>query len=116
MKTKEVSGTMENAYGEKLATKIDYKGLAEVYETPAEVKEKGDWPKDSDIVGFVNDRIIASKRQEFMKAALDAAGIKKPTLEDPKVQFSQIVKALQAAGKDEATAKQLANASLGTSF
>lgn len=116
MKTQKVSGTMENAYGEKLPKPIDYAGDAEVYETPAEVREKGDWPKDADIVSFVNDRRIAAARQSFMKAALDAAGVKKPTLEDPKVQFNTIVKAIMASGKDEATAKQLANASLGTSY
>ena len=116
MKQETLSGTMENAYGKPLKTAVKYSGPVDLYETPEEVKSANDWPSNDEIVKSVNEARKANQRQKLMKSALDAAGIQKPTLEDPEVQFSSMLKILIAAGKDEATAKQIANATLGTSY
>ena len=116
MKNERLSGTIENAYGKALKTPVKYDGPVSLYEKPEEVKEANDWPSNDEIVNYVNANRKANERQKSMKAALDAAGIQKPTLEDPEEQFKQMVKILTTAGKDEATAKQIANATLGTSY
>lgn len=116
MKNETLKGTMDNAYGKALPKPVSYEGSLELYETPDEVRAANDWPSNDEIVSVVNANRKANARQKFMKAALDAAGIQKPTLEDPAEQFKQMVKILVTAGKDEATAAQLANATLGTSF
>lgn len=116
MKTEKLSGKIENAYGSALATPVPYDGTVEIYETYAEVEAAKELPSNDETVSFVNQKRKAAKRQALMSAALEAAGIKKPTLEDPQVQFSTIVKALVAAGKSDGEAKAIANASLGTSF
>ena len=116
MKTETLSGTIETAYGKPLKTPVKYSGEVNLYETADEVRTANDWPSNDEVINFVNQNRKANERQKLMKAALDAAGIQKPTLEQPEEQFKQMVKILTAAGKEEATAKQIANATLGTSF
>jgi hypothetical protein len=116
MKTEKVSGNIETAYGQTLKTPVKYEGVADLYETPDEVRAANDWPSNDEIVSFVNRNRVQNQRAKLMKSALDAAGILKPTLEDPREQFKQMVKILTTAGKDEATAKTIANTTLGTSY
>jgi hypothetical protein len=77
------------------------------------VRTANDWPSNDEIVNQVNANRKANERQKLMKAALDAAGIQKPTLEDPAEQYKQMVKILVLSGKDNATAEKIARASLG---
>lgn len=115
--TKEtVKGSIETAYGNPLPTPVAYEGVVDLYETVDEVKTANDWPSNDEIVKIVNRNRIANGRQKFMTAALDAAGIKKPGLDDPQEAFKQMVKILVATGKDETTAKGIANATLGTTY
>lgn len=115
--TKEtVQGTINTAYGNTLSKPVAYEGSVDLYETVEEVKAANDWPSNDEIVTIVNRNRVANARQKFMTAALDAAGIKKPGLDDPQEAFKQMVKILTATGKDEATARGIANATLGTSF
>ena len=113
MKTEKLSGDISTAYGQALSTPVKYEGSVSLYETPDEVRAANDWPSNDEIVNFVNRNRSANERQKLMKAALDAAGYKKPTLEDPAVQFATIVKALVASGKTQEQAEQIARASLG---
>ena len=113
MKTEKFSGTIENAYGNPLPTAIKFDGSFEAYESIEEIKTANDLPSNDEVVNFVNAKRKASKRQASMTAALEAAGIQKPTLEDPKVQYQQMVKILVTAGKSQAEAEQLAQATLG---
>lgn len=113
MKTETFSGTVENAYGQALTAPIKFSGSFDAFESIEEVKEKNEYPKDSEIVNFVNAKSKASKRQAAMTAALDAAGITKPDLSDSGVQLKTMVKVLVAAGKSEAEATQIAKVTLG---
>lgn len=113
MKNEKLAGTIENAYGKALKTPVRYEGPVSLYETPDEVRTANDWPSNDEIVSYVNANRKANERQKLMKSALDAAGIQKPTLEDPSEQFKQMVKILTTAGKDEATARNIAKATLG---
>ena len=106
-------GTIESAYGETLATALNFEGEFDAFETIDEVKTANDFPSNDEILKFVNDKRKASKRQAAMTATLEAAGIAKPTLENPKVQYAQMVKVLIANGKTEAKAKEIASAALG---
>lgn len=113
MKSETFSGTIENAYGQKLDTPIAFEGTYNAFETYQEVVEAGEVPSNDEIVKVVNAKIKANERQKAMQKALDDAGIKKPTLEDPQVQLSTMVKVLRAAGKSEEEATQQARALLG---
>jgi hypothetical protein len=78
------------------------------------VNEKNEYPKDSEIVTFVNARRKASARQKAMQAAVDAAGIVKPTLEnDAQLRLKNIAKSLVAGGKSEAEAREIASTITG---
>ena len=81
--TKTVEGTIDQAYGKKLETSLNYKVDVTVFDNVDEVRAAGEWPNDKTIVSMVNQRKIAAERQSAIKAALDGAGIKPPTLEDP---------------------------------
>lgn len=116
MKTEKFSGTMESAYGQPLQKPIKFDGAFEAFDSLDEVKTANEYPSNDELVTFVNNKRKANARQKAMNAALTAAGIEKPTLEDPKVQYQQMVKVLLAAGKSEDDARQAANALLGTSF
>lgn len=114
MKTVEVKGTIESAYGKPVTEygkqPIPYAGTVENYETIEEIKTANDWPSNDEILSIVNQRKTAAGRAKAIKAALDAAGIEKPTLEDKDEAVKATVKILMAQGKDEATARQLAEA------
>ncbi len=112
MKTETFKGTIESAYGEVLDTAIKFEGTFEAFENVEEIKTANDWPSNDEVVKFVNDKRKASKRQAAMTAALEAAGIKKPTLEDPKIQFRDMVKILVTSGKSETEARAIASAAL----
>lgn len=111
--TKEtVKGNIESAYGKPLSEygkdKLTYEGEVDLFENVEEVKEAGEWPSNAEVVKLVNQRRVASKRQGFIKASLDAAGIKAPTLEDKGTAINAMVKVLVAQGKTEEAARALA--------
>jgi hypothetical protein len=72
MKTETFSGTIENAYGNKLPESVPFSGSFDSYENPAEVKSAGDWPSESDIVEMVNAKRKATERAKATQKALDA--------------------------------------------
>jgi hypothetical protein len=115
MKTTPFKGVIENAYGRPLPTSLKYAGEFEQLEK-GDTIPKDEVPKDSDILDYVNNKRKANARQKSMQSALTAAGIEKPTLENPEEQFKQMVKILVTAGKSEEDARQMANANLGTSY
>ena|SRR5687768_12836850 len=124
-KTTTFKGTMENAYGNKLETPINYNGSYEHLLSPKEAAKEGtvpdaipekEKPDEEDIYAVVNNKRKQNERQKSMQAALDAADVKKPSLDQPEVQFKQMVKILTTAGRSEEQARQMANANLGTSY
>jgi nucleotide-binding universal stress UspA family protein len=114
-KTTTFKGTMANAYGSPLATPINFSGSFEELEKDDEIPAKEQLDAE-ELLAYVNNKRKANARQKSMQAALDAAGIEKPTLEQPEVQFKQMVKILTTAGRSEADARQMANANLGTNY
>lgn len=113
MKAESFKGTIESAYGSPLATAIKFEGSFDAYESYDEASTANDLPSHDEQVAFVNNKRKANARQKSMQAALDAAGIVKPTLEDPQVQLKQIIKALEASGRSTADAVKLAETTLG---
>ena len=114
MKTESFKGTIATAYNQTLSTPIAFEGTFEAFENIGEVREKNEYPSDEDVVNFVNARNKANARQKAMTAALDAAGIVKPTLEnDADLRFKTMVKTLVAGGKSQAEAEALTKQMLG---
>lgn len=112
---KKVEGTIEQAYGNKLDKVLSYSIDVNQFETAEEVRSAGEWPNDKQIVSMVNQRVIAAKRQEAIKATLDTAGIKAPTLEDPNEAVKATAKILLAQKKaaTQEEAETMARAILG---
>jgi hypothetical protein len=113
MKTETFDGKMESAYGRALPSAIPFEGSFEAYETYEEITAANDLPSHDDILSFVNTKRKSNARQKAMTAALDAAGINKPTLDDPQVQLRTMIKVLVASGRNEAEATTLAENTLG---
>ncbi len=116
MKQEKFSGKMENAYGKVLPSALPFSGTFEAFENVDEVRSASEFPDDKEIVAWANAKRKASERQKSMNAALEAAGISKPTLEDPQVQLATIIKALRAAGRSEDDAISLAETTLGVKY
>ena len=116
MKTEKFSGKMENAFGKVLPSAISFAGEFQAFENVEEVRSANEYPSDSDVVAWANAKRKASERQKSMNAALEAAGIAKPTLEDPQVQLATIIKALRASGRSEDEAITLAETTLGVKY
>lgn len=81
--------------------------------------EKGDAipdserPDEDDLRTYVNTKRTSKARAKAQNDALEAAGIQKPTLEDPDFRLKQMVKILVASGMDETTANVTAKTALG---
>lgn len=111
--TKNLTGTIETAYGKTLDRPLPYSGEATQYESVAEAKEAGVWPSEKEILKSVNADLVQAGTAAARKSALDAAGIKAPTAEDPEVAFKILVKTMVAQGKSQEAAEQLAKQMLG---
>jgi hypothetical protein len=104
--------TVETAYGETLANPVKFSYTFNELERGDEIPT--DKMPDADAIrSFVNQRENAAARSKAQNEALSAAGIQKPTLEDPAVQLATIVKALKASGKSQEQAEQMAKSLLG---
>jgi hypothetical protein len=122
-----VSGVIENAYGRKLDANKFKEGHAVVSElkysdTYEEYTDYAQVPKDeklteADMLKKVNDDRRNNARQKAMQAALDKAGVIKPTMEDDdELKIASIVKGLVASKKyNDEQARQLAKQMLGLS-
>jgi hypothetical protein len=110
MTTKTISGSIETAYGKTLDTPLAYSGEATQYDSVQEAKDKdaGVWPSEKEVLKSVNADAVQSATASARKSALDAAGIKPPTAEDPDVAFKILVKTMLAQGKSQDVAEQLA--------
>lgn len=83
MKTVTFEGSVAEYQGQPVTPAITYSGSAEVFENLAEAKNSDSWPNDSDILKFVNNKVLtaakASKYQEVtkdLKAAWEASPAK----------------------------------------
>lgn len=115
MKLEKFTGKMESAYGNDLPTPLKFSGEFQAYETIEEIRAANDLPSDKEVVTSVNARRKASEVQKARTAALEAAGIKAPTNEDPRTAHKNMVAILVAQGKTEDEAVDLATKVLGHS-
>jgi len=114
MVTEKFSGTMESAYGATLDSAIKFEGEFTAFESYDELKTANEQPSNDELVVIVNNKRKANARQKSMTAALEAAGIAKPTLADPAEQVRQLVKVLLASGKyNDTQANAIAKQTLG---
>jgi hypothetical protein len=108
MKTESFEGTISSAYGNPINPALTFSGTYDHLENLSEVPAGERLTPDEELT-VINNKRKASKRQSAMQSALDAAGIKKPTLEDSAVQIREMAKILLAAKKvatqDEAESK-----------
>lgn len=115
MKTINDSSTTNTAYGNKLDTPIAYKFSYNAYETPNELTAANDQLTLDEQVKVRNDQRKSKARQAALTAALDAAGIVKPTIEnDEQLRLREMFKVLMASKKySEEQARALASTTLG---
>lgn len=113
MKTTKFSGVIENAYGKKLDAPITFDAEFDAFETKAEVEKANELLKDEEVVDFRNAQRKANARQKAMQAALDAAGIVKPTLEnDEQLRLRKMYDIFVANGSTPEEARANAAAAL----
>lgn len=114
MKKETFAFTIETAYGNPVSPAINASADFDAFESIEEVRTKGEYPSDKEVLNFVNAKAKAAARAAATTKHLTDAGIQKPTLENSEeLRYNTIVKALTAGGIDEATAKQQASALTG---
>lgn len=104
----------DTAYGKKLEMPIEFEVTYDAYADYAEVEAARDLFTNEEVVEERNtqrkQKALAAARQ----AALDAAGIVKPTLEnDVLLQLQTVYKVYIAKGKSHEEARALASAAIG---
>jgi len=121
MVKKTATATAETAYLRKLETPITFEFSWDEYETHDEVVAAKDELSNVEVVKYRNNEHKANARTKALNAALDAAGIVKPTAEnDDQVRFNDMVKTLRTAKRPDGeplytveAARTLAATSLG---
>lgn len=116
METKSFEFEVGSGYGQELPTPLKVSASYTHYESLDEVRSAGAYPSDKDILGFCNAKQKANARSKATAQALDAAGIKKPTLDDPQFRLREMIKVLVASGRDETEAQQVAESVLGVTL
>jgi hypothetical protein len=115
MENKSAESTANTAYGQKLTTPITYSYKWVNYQTIAEVDAAQDRLSDEETIKVRNTERQSNARQKALTAALDAAGIVKPTLEnDEQLRLREMFKVLMSGKKyTEEQARDLASKTLG---
>lgn len=110
-KTVKKAARVETAYGQNLASPVDFTYEYEQLEKGDEIPAK-EMPDDEDLRSYVNQKRNATERSKAQALALKNAGIEKPTLEDPQEQFKQMVNILMKSGQSKDMAETIATNSL----
>jgi hypothetical protein len=118
MENKQTEASAATAYGKKLDAPISYKYSWTNYSNIDEVKAANDMLTDDEIVRARNSERQLKARQQALTAALDAAGIVKPTIEnDEQLRLREMFKVLMASKKyTEDAARELASNTLGIAW
>ena len=114
MKTIKFEAEAEKAYGKSLDSPIKYAGEYTAYENVGEVRSANDMPSDTEVIKWRNTERKSKSRQAALTAALDAAGIIKPTLEnDEQLRLREMFKVLMSSKRyTEEQARDLASKTL----
>lgn len=118
MITKNGSSTANTAYGKKLDTGIEYDFSYAAYESTDELVAAKDELTLEDQLKVRNTERLNNARAKALQAALDAAGIVRPDIKnDEQLRLREMLKVLMSSGRfDEATAKGVAETTLGLKF
>lgn len=133
MRTEKFEGKMSSWFGEPVRPPIAFSGTYEAFgpsepsslkqftdsdwnEALAEIQAANLYPSIKDIVGVVNGDRLANARAAKMQVVADAAGLKKPTLEDPQVALKGFIKILEAQKIPYEEAVQRAEAAIGVTL
>lgn len=114
MEQKTGTSTAATAYGKRLEKPITYNYGWSAYTGIDEVKSANDMLTDDEIVKVRNDQRQTNSRQKALVAALDAAGIVKPSIEnDPQLRLRKMHEVLMSSGNySDADARALAATTL----
>jgi len=126
MKTETFKGEMKSAFSQQLDKALKFHGTYEAFGpdkdnyTDAdwdaaieEIRAKNEFPKNEDIVNYVNNKRLANARQQKMNEVLNENGIERPNLEtSEKLRFDTMVKVLIASKMSEAEARATAATAL----
>lgn len=111
MKSLTDSGKVEEYQGKKLDTAISYEFSYDVYENLADARNSEDWPGDSEILKFVNQRKFTSaKAQAYQKATKQ---LKEAYEASADYKRKQLISAAMLAGFTQEEAEALAAQKLG---
>jgi hypothetical protein len=98
---------VETAYGKVLESPIDFSYSYEELQKGEEIPAK-EMPDADDLISFVNQKRNATARSREQNLALENAGVKKPTKEDPEFRLRTMVDMLVANGETKEDAEQQA--------
>jgi len=103
------------AYGKILPSPIVYDYSYSAYESKAEIDAANDNLSDEEIVAARNSERQINARQKALQAALDAAGIQRPTIDtDEQLRLRDMFKVLMSSKRyTEEQARELAASTLG---
>lgn len=118
MEKKTLTARAETAYGKKLESPIDYTYTFDVYADGAELQAAKDELTLDEQVKVRNTERQSNARQKALAAALDAAGIVKPTIEnDEQLRLRDMFKVLMSSKRyTEEAARELAATTLGLTW
>jgi LPS O-antigen subunit length determinant protein (WzzB/FepE family) len=115
VENKVATSTATTAYGKKLDAPINYEYKWSTYANIDELRTAKDELTDEEQVKVRNTERQNNARQKALQAALDAAGIVKPTIEnDEQLRLRDMFKVLMSSKKyTEEQARDLASTTLG---
>jgi hypothetical protein len=107
--------TARTAYGEELPKPITFQFEYQKFASLDEAKTAQAYPDDKKLLNMINSEQLNNARQKALVSTLDAAGYKRPTLENSvELRIATIVKALKASGNHtDESARTAAMAMLG---
>lgn len=86
--------------GKPLPAEMIVKGTYDAFDDIHEVRDKGEFPSEKQIVNMLNNQSKANAKAKAVADALEAAGVTKPTLEtDAQLRLKNIIDAVVADGK-----------------
>jgi len=118
MENKSLTAKAETAYGKKLDTAIEYSYTFTAYQNGDELVAAKDELTLDEQVKVRNVERQSNARQKALAAALDAAGIVKPTIEnDEQLRLRDMYKVLMSSKRyTEEQARELAATTLGLTW
>lgn len=110
MTKKTGKGQVQEYQGKPLSPALDYTFEYEVYDSVAEAKASENWPNDSDMLKFVNQRAERSAKASSYQAVI--APLKEAFENSAEFKRQQLIKAALAFGMSQEQAEAIADSKL----